>query len=353
MATIRQRASGSWEVIIRRKGLLSKAHSATAQTKAEAEAYAKAIEAMLDKGVIPPELIEIGLTESAYADYWLRQYLVKVHISSADNLILNGLLAKSAGWRGDRLNMQWAQAWLDEMKQQDRIAPSTIRHKVGAYARFLDWCRRNGWIVVNPLRHLPKHYAQYPPADGVKRADVERDRRLEPGEYERIVALLTYDKRVRDRAAWLLLFTLAVETAMRLREIYTLDASQVNLARRTIFLDKTKNGDKRQVPLSSIALAALTDWPVKEGLIFPFWDGRPHRLARVTVLLSHKWARIAKWAACEDLHFHDLRHEAVSRMFELTQWSDAKIMKVIGHKSHQMLNRYANLRASDLADGMW
>ncbi len=353
MATIRQRASGSWEVIIRRKGLLSKAHSATAQTKAEAEAYAKAIEAMLDKGVIPPELIEIGLTESAYADYWLRQYLVKVHISSADNLILNGLLAKSAGWRGDRLNMQWAQAWLDEMKQQDRLSPSTIRHKVGAYARFLDWCRRNGWIVVNPLRHLPKNYAQYTPADGVKRADVERDRRLQPGEYERIVTLLTHDSRVRDRAAWLLLFTLAVETAMRLREIYTLDASQIDLPGRTIFLDKTKNGDKRQVPLNSIALAALSAWPVKEGLIFPFWDGRPNRLARVTVLLSHKWARIAKWAGCEDLHFHDLRHSAVCNFYEKTTMSDIEIAKITGHKSLKMLMRYANLRASTLAGKMW
>lgn len=75
---------------------------------------------------------------------------------------------------------------------------------------------------------------------------------------------------MNDRLAWKLLFTLAVETAMRLREMYTLSVSQVDLDKKTIFLDKTKNGDKRQVPLSSVALAALEAWRHDGDLIFSF-----------------------------------------------------------------------------------
>ena len=52
-------------------------------------------------------------------------------------------------------------------------------------------------------------------------------------------------------------FELALESAMRLREMYTLSKDQVALSQRTIFLDKTKNGDKRQVPLTSVAIKAI------------------------------------------------------------------------------------------------
>ena len=72
----------------------------------------------------------------------------------------------------------------------------------------------------------------------------------------------------------MLVFELALETAMCLREIYKLTAVQVDLQRRTIFLFKTKNGDTRQLPLSSRALMVLSEVP-SEGLIFP-WTGTQH-----------------------------------------------------------------------------
>ena len=49
-----------------------------------------------------------------------------------------------------------------------------------------------------------------------------------------------------------MMFDMALETAMRMREIYTLTRDQASLPKATIFLEKTKNGDKRQVPISSV-----------------------------------------------------------------------------------------------------
>jgi integrase len=77
------------------------------------------------------------------------------------------------------------------------------------------------------------------------------------------------------------------------------------------------------------------------------------KFEKVTSALSHQFTRIFEAAGCEDMNFHDMRHEATSRLFERTDMSDFEIMKITGHSSTQMLARYANLRGSDLAKRMW
>jgi len=148
---------------------------------------------------------------------------------------------------------------------------------------------------------------------------------------------------------------MALETAMRLREMFTLTVGQIDLPRRTIFLDKTKNGSKRQVPMSSVLYKLLEPLVLnkgKEELLFPWWDG-VESLARVTNRLSHLFGtRFAK-AGCPDLRFHDLRHESTARLYERTTMSDLEISKITGHKDLRMLARYANLRGSTLASKMW
>ena len=148
----------------------------------------------------------------------------------------------------------------------------------------------------------------------------------------------------------------AIETAMRLREMYTLSYSQVSTKDRTIYLDKTKNGDKRQVPLSSVALVALENYGLrKKGHLFPWWDGDANSevLKKTTGRLSRQFARIFDAAGCQDMRFHDLRHEATSRLYERTDLSDLEIAKITGHKDPKMLMRYANLRGSNLAGRLW
>jgi integrase len=156
---------------------------------------------------------------------------------------------------------------------------------------------------------------------------------------------------------------------MRLREMYTLTLDQVSISESTIYLEKTKNGHKRQVPLSSVAKAALNAYLDRVrnqthglegfehagGRLLPFWNGdaSPASLRLTTTRLSAAWRSVSRLADCNDLRFHDLRHEATSRLYERTDLSDLEISKITGHKSMTMLARYANLRASSLAQRLW
>ena len=156
---------------------------------------------------------------------------------------------------------------------------------------------------------------------------------------------------------------------MRLREMYTLSKDQVVLSKRTIFLDKTKNGDKRQVPLTSVAMKAIQRYErqiahgkrgmkgfeVERRLLFPWWNGDldDHVLRNTTSLLSQQFARVFDATGCPDLRFHDLRHEATSRLFERSKLSDIEISRITGHKDPRVLRRYSNLRGSDLAAKLW
>ena len=66
--------------------------------------------------------------------------------------------------------------------------------------------------------------------------------------------------------------------------------------------------------------------------------------------VTHAFAKASKAAELDDLHFHDLRHEATSRLFERTDLRDIEIASITGHTTMEMLKRYAHLRAGDLAD---
>jgi integrase len=139
-----------------------------------------------------------------------------------------------------------------------------------------------------------------------------------------------------------------------MREMYTLTTDQIDVSRRTIFLDKTKNGDKRQVPLSSVAIELIGS--LSKDRLFPLlWNGAYEKsvLQSTTRRISIAFARAAEAAGCADLRFHDLRHEATCRLYERTPLSDLQIAKITGHRDLKMLRRYANLRASDLADKLW
>ena len=143
---------------------------------------------------------------------------------------------------------------------------------------------------------------------------------------------------------------------MRMREMFTLSAEQVRLDQHTIFLIKTKNGDKRQIPISSVLhpllkarLTGLTDGEK----LFPWWKGSASDLSPCTNRLSHLFGARFEKAGSPDLRFHDLRHEATARIYERTSMSDLEIASITGHKDLRMLKRYANLRASVLVKKMW
>jgi len=373
MATKRRRGK-SWHYTVRRTGLLPRPIYLSFDDEAEGDEYVRRLEALLDRGVVPDEFAAKREAGASLRD-GVRRYLAAQHVSVDDCDLLEIVLARlPRELTLPALTFAWAQAWVTALKRQQNLAPSTVRKHVGALARVLDWLAAHGEIPTNPLRLLPKGYASYTPEDaeavaaieGRAKADTERDRRLDAGEEKSIRAIMAGEKpegrqralELRHKDALALLFDMALESAMRMREMYTLTVGQVDLGRRTIFLDRTKNGDRRQVPISSVLLArlreALKDRAAEER-VFPWWDGAHDRrnLDRTTSLLSRQFDRIFSAAGCVDLHFHDLRHEATSRLYERTSLSDMEIAKITGHRSLSMLRRYSNLRGSDLASRMW
>ena len=372
----KRRRGEVWEYTIKRAGVLDKPLYLTFRTEAEGDAYCKNLEALLDRGLVPEQHAPQDRV-LVLADL-VRQYERDAHPSQKDRAAFGPTLRAHGALILSGITAAWVDGWIEEMKRVERLAPATIRARVGALARAADWGQRKGLLVLpdNPLRTLPEGYAQYTALDatlaGGARCDVERDRRLEAGEYERILAVIDAGFLPRKQRPWRLphpqalrlLFVLAVESAMRLREIYTLTRAQVQLEQRTVFLDKTKNGDKRQVPLSSVASAALREYLVGAGagqdaggnaLLLPLWDGdaSARALVRTSDFLSGMYAQIFEQAGARGLRFHDLRHEAVSRLFERTSLSETAIMRISGHKSHRMLLRYSNLRGSTLASALW
>ena len=379
MAGKRQRGD-HWEYVFKKAGVLDRPLYMTFKTEQEGDAYAKKLEALLDRGIVPAE--HIVPVRVVNIEQLARQYMREAPVKSKDKAVLATVCNMVGEVALSTINAQWVDGWITDMKRVNKLAPATIRAKVGALARCCDWGVRKGLLVLpdNPLRTLPDGYAQYTNTDealaGGKRVDVERERRLEPGEHEKILAVIEggvlprkqRPYQIEYKVAVRCLYVLAVETAMPLREMYTLTMDQVDLNKRTIFLDKTKNGDKRQVPLSTVAVATLKDYikvrvlpdGLPENHLFPWWNGDSSErvLGEVTDMLSKMFHNnrnpgIFDVAGCVGLKFHDLRHEATSRLFEKTKLSESEIMKVTGHKTHRMMMRYANLRGSDLASKLW
>jgi integrase len=384
MAHKRQR-SGSWEYIVKRK-ILPKPLTLTFHSETEGDEYVRRLEALLDAGIVPEEFAEKQHHLNTISDI-IRMYRASVALAYSDEPVIELLNERIGSTRISEINHTWAERWIISLKQTSGLAPSTIRKHVGSLARCFDWAGRKNVasLAINPLRGLPKRYAVYNDTDSAAaeaigktaKTDVWRDRRISEQEEINIREMLTGKKledRERARAlqwqgALELMFDLALESAMRMREIYSLHIDQIDITRATIFLDKTKNGDKRQVPLTSVAQAAINrylsqvasgghnmqGWAITSQ-VFPWLKSdtpSQSELHRVTGLLSKQFKRIFEDAGAKDLNFHDLRHEATSRFFEKTSLSDLEIAKITGHKDPRMLMRYANLRASNLATKLW
>jgi integrase len=123
------------------------------------------------------------------------------------------------------------------------------------------------------------------------------------------------------------------------------------MSSRIVRLGDTKNGTARTVPLSAEATALFKEAlknplrPADTELIFFGEPGRNGK--RRPYQFEKAWSSIKKNLKIDDLHFHDLRHEAVSRLVE-GGLSDQEVASISGHKSMQMLRRYTHLRAEDL-----
>ena len=106
---------------------------------------------------------------------------------------------------------------------------------------------------------------------------------------------------------------------------------------RTLHIPDTKNGYPRTIPLTPRAIEVLRELPQTDTSVMAI-TGNAIRLA---------WERLKKKAEVTDLRFHDLRHEAISRFFEMGL-SVPEVALISGHRDPRMLFRYTHLRAEEV-----
>ncbi|MBW9335697.1 site-specific integrase [Herbaspirillum sp. RU 5E] len=150
--------------------------------------------------------------------------------------------------------------------------------------------------------------------------------------------------KVRQRVPMADLIAFAVDTAMRLSEIINLKWTDLNEQDKTIIIRNRKHprakiGNDQEVPLLGDAFDIVKRQPKvgKEERIFPVTEGT----------VSSLFPRACKALGIEDLRFHDLRHEGVSRLFE-RGYTIEQVALVSGHRDWKMLARYTQIRAKDL-----
>ncbi|MGU3329450.1 site-specific integrase [Methylobacterium mesophilicum] len=134
------------------------------------------------------------------------------------------------------------------------------------------------------------------------------------------------------------LIILALETGMRRGELLSLEWAGIDIGAGLAHLTTSKNGYGRSVPLTPKAIATLDDIPVKDKLVFPV-NANAVRLA---------WERLRKRANLEHVKLHSMRHEAISRMFELGL-SIPEVSIVSGHRTLSCLQRYTHLKPENVA----
>lgn len=202
-------------------------------------------------------------------------------------------------------------------------ANATIRIELSLLSAVFK-CAKHEWgytLLANPLSDIKRP----PPSRG-------RERRLEEGELEALLG-------ATEGTVLSSLILLAIETAMRAGELLSVRWDNINFEKRTALLPDTKNGERRIVPLSSKALVIFSSIERTGDTVFT----QP-----ASYTISNAFKRATQRAGIIGLRFHDLRHEAVSRLFE-RQFNTMEVASISGHKSLQMLQRYTHLRAEDLA----
>ena len=149
MAGKRQTRTGKWEYVFKRAGVLEKPLYLTFDTEVEGDEYARKLDALLDRGIVPPEHRAAPAVENI--EQLVRAYSAEAHPSRVDEGAL-GTVVKVRGQVPLRaITAKWVDDWIEEMKRVEQLAPGTIRKKVGAMARCTDWGMRKGYLTMPDL----------------------------------------------------------------------------------------------------------------------------------------------------------------------------------------------------------
>lgn len=177
------------------------------------------------------------------------------------------------------------------------------------------------------------------------RIDNQRERRLSEEEERKMIERL---EGINKNKEWVLLFKLALETAARLQELVLAQWSEFDLERKIWIIpaEHCKTKKTRMMPLSNVAVELLREIEPKNKE-----QKRLFKKLTEPKTVSAGFHKIVKSVGLADFRFHDLRHEAISRIVTYKRNINVmEIMKMIGHSSPEMMSRYFHLRADEISD---
>ncbi len=337
MATFVKTPAGTWKGIIRKRGWPTTIK--TFRTKRDATDWARRAEDEMVRGVYIDRVDAERLTlEDA-----LKRYLEEVAVTKrattayAEQNRAKRLLDGLGGYSLAAITPSIIADYRDK-RLADGRSNNTVRLELALLSHtytiaIKEW--RIG-LAYNPVANIRK------PSPGAG-----RNRRLKAGEEQRLVAAC--DSYSNPMLGWLV--RLAIHTGMRAGELRSLRHDQVDLKRRVVTLSMTKNGSARTVPLTQAAVVVFElaiNNPARPDDCDLIFFGEPGRdKTRRPYEFRPAWQQVLKDHNITGLRFHDLRHEAVSRLVE-AGLGDQEVAAISGHKSMQMLRRYTHLRAEDL-----
>lgn len=316
MASI-QKHGRRWRVQVKRDG---KRVSKVFPTKAAAAAWALQSEAELTGAALPVKTL--GEAMARYADEvapthrgW-RWEAVRLRALARDPIATRRIAGLTqpdlAEWRDKRVRA---------------VSPATVAREMTLIRSVLEACRRDWhWLTANPIKGV--RWPKSPPA---------RRRRITQDEIDRLALALGGEGVDTAQQRVALAFAFAIETAMRAGEIVGLHWPDVDLDRRFVRLPVTKNGDAREVPLSSRAVEILRMLPVGDGPVFGITNASRDALFR----------KARARAGLGDLHFHDARAEAIWRLSK--KLDVLQLARVIGHRDPKSLMLYYQESAAEMA----
>lgn len=328
MATIRKRGQ-KWEARIRKKG--QPTQSKSFKYKADADAWVQEIETEMNKGQFVSRKEAENTTLKEALDRFIEEYIPRLKMAANETRRAKAIQKRSIASKTMATIRTKDIADFIKEREGDGVKPNTIRLDLAVLSRLFEVAATEWGMesLGNPVKRARKPKL---PGGRTRRLQPAKDKD-EKSEEERL--LEACGKSFKPVVQF------AIATAMRRAEIANLEWDRVDLKRKTAYLRDTKNKSERTVPLSPNAIEILKSIPRQiSGPVFGMSENA------ITIAMR----RARDEAKIENLTFHDLRHEATSRLFENTDLDLLEIAEITGHKNLQMLKRYTHLRADRLAE---
>ncbi|MEW8202139.1 MAG: site-specific integrase [Candidatus Thiodiazotropha endolucinida] len=312
MVTITSRTPGKYQAKVRRQGYPTK--SKTFSSKKSAQQWARKIESEMEQGIF----LDLKLAQITTLSELMERYQTEILPEKRSQQPIRSLICTLNVEIGHYNLVNITPSLLTELRDRrlQYVGPETARKDILFLQRLFNTASKE-WGINLPHGN-PAIKVTLP------RRARGRDRRVSSKELK----LLCSDKTVGD------LVSFAIETGMRRGEIAGMEWRHIDWNSQTLSIPLTKTNIPRIIPLSNNALETLRGLQKRSDEMV--WGVRPDSITQA-------FQRACQKAGIENLRFHDLRHEATSRFFEMGL-SIMEVSAITGHQDLRMLKRYTHIR---------